>query len=172
MTYRLLFIFVEGNDDERFFERIIKPELEKKYTTVRFYKYGEVPYKKRSNFLRSIKAMGADYIYVRDINDLPCVTATKQDEKDNLGNIDEAKIMVVIKEIESWYLAGLTDQNAQRFKITPFKNTDNVTKEQFNKLIPQKFARIDFMIEVLNGFSLEIAKQKNRSIKYFTERYN
>lgn len=36
MNYKRLFLLVEGDDDERFFQRIVKPRLEKKYYTKRF----------------------------------------------------------------------------------------------------------------------------------------
>ena len=39
MTYNQIIVFIEGNDDERFFKRIIKPELEKKYKRARPFKY-------------------------------------------------------------------------------------------------------------------------------------
>jgi hypothetical protein len=78
----------------------------------------------------------------------------------------------VIKEIESWYLAGLTDESIQKFKIRSFKTTDDITKEKFDNSIPKKFdSRIDFMLEILRYFSIEIANQKNKSFKYFDDKY-
>ena len=48
--------------------------------------------------------------------------------------------------------------------------TDTVTKEQFYNLMPKKFdSKIDFMREILKNFSIEIAKKKNKSFKYFVE---
>ena len=88
-------------------------------------------------------------------------------------NIDKSKIIVVIKEIESWYLAGLDNKVCRQLKINNFADTDNVTKEKFNALIPKKFtSRIDFMSEILKYFSIEIAKQKNNSFQYFVEKYD
>ena len=85
---------------------------------------------------------------------------------------DKDKIIVVIKEIESWYLAGLDNEVCRQLKINNFADTDNVTKEKFNALIPKKFtSRIDFMLEILKNFSIEIAKQKNNSFRYFVEKY-
>jgi len=107
MAYKLLFVLIEGNDDERFFNRILKTKLEEKYSAVSFYKHANVQNKKISNFLRSIKAMDADYIYVEDIDSVPCVTAKKRKIQDKVDCLDGDKIMVVIREIESWYLAGL-----------------------------------------------------------------
>lgn len=168
-----MFIWVEGDDDERFFENIMKPKLQKKYNFVETRRYAALKKEKIDNFLKSIKAMGADYIYMIDINNSPCVTAKKQETQNKFKNIEGERIMVVIKEIESWYLAGLGNAQANKFNIRNISETDTITKEQFNRLIPRKFdSRIDFMLEILKFFSIEIAKQKNRSFRYCIEKYN
>jgi hypothetical protein len=174
MNYKRLFILVEGNDDERFCETILKSKLEGKYDDVIIWKYRQTKDEKVEGLLKSIREMpNAEYIYVTDIDQSPCVTNKKQEIKDKFRGIDIKRIMVVIKEIESWYLAGLDDACCKKLKIRSMGNTDNVTKEQFNDLIPKKFgSRIDFMSEVVKLFSIEIAKQKNKSIRYFLERYN
>lgn len=103
------------------------------------------------------------------------MTEKKREIKKEFRNIDENKIIVVIKEIESWYLAGLNDENAKKFKISPvkIKTTDSITKEQFNNLIPRKFrySRMDFMIEILKCFSIEMGRQRNKSFRYFADKY-
>ena len=82
------------------------------------------------------------------------------------------KIAVVIKEIESWYLAGLSDKDSKELTGKKFKNTNTIIKEQFYNLIPNRFdSRIDFMIEILKHFSVNFAKKKNTSFNYFMEKY-
>jgi len=174
MDYKILYIFVEGNDDENFFQKILLPRLRKKNDDINIIKYAQKPKKFEyiEKFVKSIQSMGADYIYVTDINNSPCVTAKKQETQNNLRNIDSDKIIVVIKEIESWYLAGLSDTECRRFQMHTFSVTDTVTKEQFNSLIPKEFdSRIDFMLEILKIFSIELATQKNRSFGYFIQKY-
>jgi len=171
MKYKLLFLLVEGDDDERFFQRIVKPKFEEKYNTVMLWKYAQVKNAKVEGFLKSIKAMGAEYIYVVDINHAPCVTGKKQEIQNKFKNIDMNRIIVVIKEIESWYLAGLDTANSKELKLSFFETTNIVTKEQFNDLIPKRFdSKIDFMLEILGRFSIEIAMQKNISFRYFLEK--
>jgi len=172
MDYKLLYFLVEGNDDERFFERIVKPKFEEKYHTVKLWKYAQVENTKVDNFLKSIKAMGAEYIFVVDINSAPCVKSKKQEILEKFRNVDIDRIIVVIKEIESWYLAGLDTASSTKLKIS-YEPTNNISKEQFNDLIPKKFdSRTDFMMEILKSYSIETAKQKNKSFKYFIEKYN
>jgi len=173
MSYKRLFIWVEGSDDKRFFDKIIKPRLQKKYNLIEVRPHAGLKNEKIDSFLRSIKAMGADYIFAIDINNAPCITAKKQEIKNKIRNINENRIIVVIKEIESWYLAGLTSPISKKFKIHTFKTTKDITKEQFNYLIPKKFdSRIDFMLEILKFFSIKNAVNKNNSFKYFIKKYN
>ncbi len=170
MPYKALYILVEGNDDERFFKKIVKPMLEEKYESIALWQYAQAKSKKVSDFLRSIKRMNANYIYVSDINRAPCVTAKKQDVQGKFKDIDRDRIMVIIRAIESWYLAGLDDTCSKKFGISPCGTTDNITKEQFNDLIPKKFdSRIDFIQEILKCFHIETAKQKNTSFSYFVK---
>lgn len=169
-----MFIWIEGGDDRRFFDRIIKPILNKKYDWVEVIEYTHLKKEKISSYLKSIKAINnAGYVYLTDINDAPCITARKQEILDEVKNVDEDKIVVVIKEIESWYLAGLGIRQCKDLGICTLNSTDKITKEQFDGLIPREFySRISFMLEILNCFSISVAKQKNRSFKYFTEEYD
>ena len=171
-SYTRLFLLVEGNDDERFFENVIKPEFEEIYDYVKIYKYAEEKDEKTDNFIKSINSMQADYIFFVDFDNFPCITARKERIKQKHKNIDPDKIIVVVEEIESWYLAGLNSSAYNQLKIKKQNLTDNISKEKFNSLIPKNFAsRTDFMIEILKFFSLEEATRKNKSFNYFIEKY-
>ncbi|MFQ5456652.1 MAG: hypothetical protein ACE5EA_10725 [Nitrospirota bacterium] len=172
MKNKRLYIFIEGDDDEIFFEKIIKYRLEERYNSVKLWKHAQKTKKQIKNFLRSIKAMKADYIYVADINHTLCITGKKQKIQNRYNNLNKDRIIVVIKEIESWYLAGLDDKASKQLGVSACDTTDLITKEQFYKLIPAKFdSRIDFMLEILKHFSINTAKEKNRSFRYFLEKH-
>ena len=172
-SYKLLFVWVEGNDDERFFNKVLLPKFQRKYDSIKVIKYAQMKKEKVSNFIKSINAMGADYLYFADINRAPSITAKKEEIEKEYPNIEKDKIVVVVMEIESWYLAGLDAKACKQLKIKDFPDTENVTKERFNALIPDKFAsRIDFMMEILKNFSIEIAKQKNKSFRDFIEKHD
>ena len=173
MPYKALYILVEGDDDERFFDKVVKPMLKEKYDSVKLWKHAQEKNKRVENFLKSIKGMNAGYIYVLDINRAQCITAKKEEIQNKFGNIDEDRILVVIKEIESWYLAGLDDTCSKKFRISLCDTTDDLTKKQFNNLIPKKFgSRIAFMQEILKCFDIETAKRKNESFRYFLKKYD
>jgi len=175
VNYRVLYIFVEGDDDERFFREILLPRLWGEYNDINIIKYAQKSkkFEYTEKFIKSIQKMrDANYIYVTDINDFQCVVTKKQKIKELIRGIDYDKIFVVIKEIESWYLAGLDSKLAKNLGIKKKipDTTDTVTKEQFYNLMPKKFdSKIDFMREILKNFSIEIAKKKNKSFKYFVE---
>lgn len=171
MEYNILYILCEGNDDERFLGNIIKPMLEQKgiYPTLvqRAKKW-----KKARQFLSSLQRRNIDYIYMEDINHVPCITAKKKKIKEKIENVDEEKILIVVKEIESWYLAGSDENACKQLRIPNFRVTDNIFKERFIDLKPQKFgSTIDFMWEILRCFDIETAKRKNKSFSYFYKKY-
>ncbi len=173
MPIKRLFIFVEGEDDLRFFNYAKDLIFKDEYDLREVRTYAKKKYKQVNNFLKSIKAMDADYVFVSDINAEPCMTAKKNSLLNEYKQVDKESIIIVVKEIESWYLAGLNDKKARTLGLKSFNTTDHITKEMFNDLIPKKFdSKIDFMIEVLNGFSLNVSKRKNKSLEYFIEKYS
>lgn len=167
-----LFLFVEGTDDERFFRSIIKPELERYYGWVKLQRYAQTSSQKTADLIANIPKIGADYILVADIDDCPCASVRKHKVKRKLTLLEDERIIVVKKEIESWYLAGLSNNSASALRIPPLPSTDGVDKERFDDLMPESFdSRIDFMTEILKKFSVEAAKQKNKSFEYFWEKH-
>ena len=167
---------MEGNDDERFFKHIIKSGFVKGYDHVKLYQYAAQKPAKIENFLRSIAAMKADYMVVADIDQAPCISLKKEklrETKIKGKMVDDNSIMVVIKEIESWYLAGIPSKDLKQLGIGyNGENTDTLTKEQFNRLMPAKFgSRIDFMQEILKYFQVETARRNNKSFGYFIKKF-
>ncbi|MCY3684239.1 MAG: hypothetical protein OXH16_22825 [Gemmatimonadetes bacterium] len=173
MAYRRLFILVEGDDDERFFDRLIRPIYEHIYDYVQHWKYSQQKLEKVNGFLNSINSIPhADYIFVADMDESPCVTAKKERITSQFEKLSEDRILVVCREIESWYLAGLNDDSCSEIDIRTIKNTDRISKEQFNRMMPEKFvSRIDFMQEIMKLFDLETASTKNTSFEYFMRKY-
>jgi hypothetical protein len=168
-----LFILVEGEDDIRFFGRIIKPLLIGRYDDVEIIPYASIKRSKVSSFLKSITLMKNDYIFVSDIDAERSVRDKKQVLYSHFNHIDGGSIIVVIREIESWYYAGLPHESALALEVPDLPSTDELTKEDFNQLIPKKFdSRIDFMFEILKYFSIESAVNKNHSFRFFTDRYH
>lgn len=173
VSYKRLFIWVEGPDDYEFFSRIIKPLFEQTYDWVEFIQYAERPKAWMNDFFKSIQAMGADYVFVTDLDELPCVTQKLDKVEKIYPFYERQKMQVIVQEIEGWYIAGLSDENYQQLRLKLNHDTSFLTKEQFNQLIPANFSsRRDFMSELLKLFSIATAVQKNNSFRYFAEKYN
>jgi hypothetical protein len=78
----------------------------------------------------------------------------------------------VKEEIESWYLAGISSASLIKYKINSLGDTEQITKEEFQKLIPKKFESVsDFMIEILKDFSVNNAKMSNKSFAYLIRKH-
>lgn len=168
-----MFIFVEGTDDDRFVEKVVQQMLGNKFTWIKTYQYAQKKRSKVRNFIKSIisiTSMDADYIFLTDINSFPCITAKKEKTRREYAGVNDTKIIVVVKEIESWYLAGLDNATIEKLKLAPYDTTDEITKEEFDSRKPRKFtSRIDFMQELLKDYSIEVAKSRNASFSYFAE---
>ena len=171
--YKRLYFLHEGNDDLRFLREVVFPVFEERGYHVTPYAYSQKRRKSIKNLLRSVNSMGADYIYLADINAHPCITAKKSSVGEELEPlVDMSRVVVVVREIESWYLAGLDASGAGEIGVQSPHNTDSVTKEDFGRLQPARFeSRIEFMTEVLVRFKKETAKSKNRSFLYFSDNY-
>ena len=169
----LLFIWVEGASDARFFDAVLKPFFLKAYRRVEIRTYANLKRVKFEQILLGLEAMNADFIVVADIDQEPCVTSKKRYVQARIKGIADAQIRVVIQEIESWYLAGLDQTDAEQLGLPALDKTDTITKEHLIALIPEAFdSKIDFMMELLKHFSAATAIQKNASFRYFVMKHN
>ncbi len=163
-----LFVFCEGPDDIRFFEGVLKKELQEGYASIELIAYAGMKHIRVDGFIRGIGAMGDDYLMVADIDNDRNVKAKKNRLKRWYRELDADKVIVVIKEIEGWYLAGLNDHASRSLGLRPLPGTDRITKERFNRMIPDQYvSRIDLMIEIIKRYSIQVAREKNRSFRFF-----
>ena len=166
-----MYLFLEGNDDERFFDCVIRSLLVKKYGRVKTVQYARDSPKTTKRFLRSIRAMGDEYILVKDINDAPCITVSKK-KAVNKYQADSGNIIVIVKEIESWYMCGLDDKCCKKLGIEGKIGDANLArKEHFDKMVPRGISRIEFMQQILEKYNIEIGEQKNKSLHYFARKW-
>lgn len=179
---------VEGNDDERFFESVIKPICENEYNIAQCWQYSQKKKEKINSYLNSIRSMQdaglADIIIVADLDESPCVTDRKERVLSSFRSLSanasepidprsSIRIVIVCREIESWYLAGLNASECERLGISQgLYNTDHLTKEQFLGLMPKGYnSRAEFMLEILRVFDQDTARSRNTSFGYFMRKY-
>ncbi len=172
MKLKKLYIFVEGNDDELFFKKIVQPLFLKYYYDVEIFKYAQWKKQKVELFLQSIITLNYDYIFTADIDELATVNDKKRVVKHRFSNVENDKIIIVIKEIESWYLAGISEERTVMMNIRIPETTNTITKEDFNEICHFSYrSRIDFMYELLKYYSLDWAIKRNTSFDYFLNQH-
>jgi hypothetical protein len=174
MRYSEFYFLVEGNDDERFLNLVVVPIYQKLYDYVGLYKYANRPKNKVEQFLLNLVKRETDFVCLSDIDLFPCITTRKQNLVEHkLGNIDASRIVIVKKEIESWYLAGASDKSCKMLHMSPNEIKDNHDKEQFERLVyGSKFAdSIDCMIEILKSYNIQYARKNNSSFGYFHDKF-
>lgn len=161
-----MFVFVEGQDDERFLETILN---ERYYKVI---KYAREKKDHINKYIQSIKKMPMyDYIVLCDIDNIT-IDEKKKYIMSKFPECENEKIIVSIAEIESWYLAGLDVEKTKKMKIKYIENTEEVTKEKFNSLIPENANRTNFMIDILKNYDIDEAINRNSSFNYFISCYD
>ncbi len=168
----MLVIFVEGETDKIFFKKLIEPKLN--YSCFSYRDYAQEGKKKISSYLRSLQLMKNDYIFVSDLDDHNDIEFKINKLKDKYNHIDEDKIVMVIKEIEGSYLAGLTKDSLKKRKIKYTKNTtDSLSKEEFEQVCKLEPAnKTSYLLDILEDYDINEAMTKNKSFNDFTIKYN
>lgn len=165
-------VLVEGSDDVRFFERVLVPLLKERYGAVRLVPYACLRRTAVDNLLRGFARLGEAYVIVADIDTAPSVRAKKREVLARFAEAEPGAIAVVVMEIESWYLAGADDGFLAGSGVLPLSSTDEVTKEAFNALVPRRYvSRVGFMLDLLDGYSVERGTERNRSLGFFLSRF-
>ena len=129
-----LVVLVEGNRDESFVKEIIKPILvsKNKYKDVLIYKYAHINKTQNARFIRTSEQQNDAVLCMVDIDNAPCKSGCKVKVKsDRIGELRDEEIIVVIKEIESWLLAGLSDKCCKRLGISNIGKTNSINKEKY-----------------------------------------
>lgn len=166
-----LYIFLEGEDDKRYFKAIIEPLLKNKYK-IMYYLYSQQKKEKIISFLKSIeKVSNWEYIFIADIDLFEDIKLKKTQLTKSYEILKEEKIVIVIKEIESWYLAGLDLEYKRKNSISFKNNTNDIIKESFDNILKKsklkRMPRSSWMIEIIENYNLEIAIKNNDSLNYF-----
>ncbi len=173
MPFKELFVWVEGPDDQRFVDTILRVEFEKHYDLVQVIPYAGMKTLKIIKFIESIRAIpSADYIFVADHDAATCVSTRKQELTARIKSLQTDRIAIAVREIEGWYLAGLTTTGHVQLGITEMPDTDHLDKENFDFLRSKGFSsRIDWMVEMLRHYSLARAVTRNGSLRYFVSKF-
>lgn len=160
----MLYLFIEGPNDERFFTRVYGAIL----GSYKFIQYSGWTSTKINNFIRSINCTpGNEYIFLGDADGKP-INEKKEILLARYSNLNSDRLFVVQYEIESWYYAGVSATACQKLGLKQYVyNTDTLTKEQFNAKLPKKTERKFIMAALLEVYERELAIARNTSLSLF-----
>lgn len=165
-----LWLFIEGEDDQRFIESVLQRRLEEIWS-VRLIRYAERPNSKIVDYLRSGRAMEVRHILLADFDRGPCIERRKRALCRAYRGLRPEHIIIVKNEIESWFAAGVTAEGERALKAKFPRNTDDYSKEEFLAKIPERLSpKRVFFTELLEYYSLQTALRRNQSLRYFCEK--
>ncbi len=141
------------------------------YKDFKIIQYAQINVSKVSYYIKQCAQAGYNFIFLHDMDDAKDKDNRKKEVQTNYGIEQLESIIIVITEIESWYLAGI---DFKRFKIKKNKiiNTETVTKEDFYNIIDKttlkkKYPNVTKLTEILASFNMEQGKQENSSFNDF-----
>lgn len=168
--------FVEGPSDARFFDRIVKPNLRKVYAPISVVEYAHLPDRIVNGFIRTLNSSGEGYVLLCDVDDYACVPSRLDSITGRHPELPRNKVQVVVREIEGWYLAGVSRQHCHRLKLRASKlskGTNELTKENLSSFREQDspLSVIELMTSICGCFQIALARQRNRSFNRFCSRF-
>lgn len=167
-------ILIEGNDDQRFIDNVIRPYITKNYPSmILTIKYAEDKKIIVDKTIQELDAKNHKYILLGDYDSSDkCITLKKEELISEFNHLNKNVIFIVKDEIESWFLSGMnTDLEIfDEFNIPD--DTEGITKEMFNEMMNNSHfnSRIDLMIEISKSYDFDLATKRNNSFKYFLEK--
>lgn len=162
----MMYLFVEGPDDERFFSKVFG----ERWSNLTFVRYAKLPSNKINNFIKSISCTpSSDYIFIGDA-DGKAIEQKTQELVTKYKYLEETKVAIVQYEIESWYYAGVNELLRKKIGMKRYIfYTDQLTKEEFDSMLPKKMDRKYVLTLVLSSYDLEIAVERNHSLCIFNK---
>lgn len=171
MPSKPLLILVEGDDDKNFFEQVVVPEIRKNYQLVRIDDYKQrSPTRIKKERIMPCSRAGFQCIIVADADEELDVERKQSSLAEDYG-VEKKDVIVVVRVIEGWYLAGLSKARCKQLRV-PDGRTDKLTKNGFNRISNRTgMTSRELKIQLLKYFSIPVAKQKNVSFDHFATKY-
>jgi hypothetical protein len=162
--WRALFLFVEGQEDELFIERIIVPCLESRYDYVRIHQYAQRRVDQLVKHFDSLVEMGAHFFLFADFDRGPCIQAVKQAVVQRYQpHLRLEQVLIVRPMIEAWYYAGVPNLDISH----PVETIDKQTfAKLFGRRAEQGLERKLLLSDILKNYDWELALSRCASLNY------
>lgn len=166
----MIYVLVEGSDDVRFVDRVLRPILEPKFGLVKTWEYAKKKDEAINGFIKSIQSMQEECLFLVDAdNKSQAQIISTYTSKFN--NLCSSKVNVVLREIEAWYLSGINEKTTtlKLAKSIP-KDTSSITKEMFDTYF-MRTTGMEAKVESLNTYDVTLACQRSPSFKQLYNKY-
>jgi len=168
-------IFVEGDDDKSLMERKLKYKIKNgDRRIIRILKWSKRPKDEINKLIHGCKHGSGSYLFLSDFDcsEFECKSGKKDQLVGIFTELERGNIYFIVRKIEGWYLAGISDKRARELGLNIPLKTDDIGKRKFSQIVSKKFNN-DYAakLEILNHFSIDSAKKKNSSFKYFYDRH-
>ena len=154
-----LYVFVEGQDDERLIEKIFE-KCFKKFNPI-IFKYIHADVSMVRDLICRLNSNNENYVMLVDRDDATCIPGRKR-TRIHTYDVREENVFVVDISIESWYVSGV---NHPKFDLSSIRS-ETINKDEFDHVV-HRHNHTPEMIEITKKFDTGLAISKNYSFKYF-----
>jgi len=161
----VIYFFVEGPDDRDFIDRLLKPMLGKGVGGVLAITYAKGGIK-AERYLRSQQC--SSYICLGDKDDRECFTVARTYIRRIVGlEIEDSRVVIVSKSIESWYLAGADHEMCKKYGIRYEQSVDNINKGIFKSYCSKaELLHRQLVQNLTESYCFETALSRSSSLRY------
>ncbi|MDA7944641.1 MAG: DUF4276 family protein [Nitrosopumilus sp.] len=157
-----LFVYVEGADDERMVNHVIK-KCHKQFDPT-IIQFSSMRLKDTIESLEKHTLANDLFVVLIDSDRAPSVDALKI-EWAARRRIDKNHVAVAVSSIESWYVSGSTSARINRlFEDTP---SDRIHKSRFDRVVKPEMGHRRALVMALDGFDTDKAARKSESFAHF-----
>ena len=162
-----LYVFVEGSYDELFFNWYFKARC------IKVIQYAAMEKPVLKGIVTTLFQQNKQLLFFKD-SDGKSIEDRMSDVQAKYPFINDINVVFIVKhEIESWYFAGISREKARELKFSSYyEDTNTLTKEKFSNIQPEKLSTYIIISKMLENFDLQLAIERNLSLRNFTARHN
>ncbi|MDN5869091.1 MAG: hypothetical protein L0H55_17035, partial [Candidatus Nitrosocosmicus sp.] len=134
------------------------------------YRYKHVDSRTVNKFIKTYNENQTKYFFLHDQDSNNNCVLKLESELRNTYHITDKKLIVVKKEIESWYISGVTKLHSTKNMNYSELNYNKVNKISFEKIMQKSFKKPDCYGLACQNYDLKGARRRNDSLNYFLKR--
>ncbi|MHB8361442.1 MAG: hypothetical protein ACYDAO_05860 [Thermoplasmataceae archaeon] len=144
--------------------------------TIKVVKYAQKNSENIDSYFKSLKSTNNNFqkfflFADLDCERFQCISSRKDGLRDKFMYIRDNDIIIVKREIESWYISGLSKEDCKTLKIKYPANPELISKEKFKAMLPKGISDSEFRKLIMEKFSIELARIRSPSFNYFISKF-